>query len=128
MRAVIQRVSRAEVTVGGVPVGACGPGLLVLLGVASGDGPDEADALARKVSRLRVFENADGKFDRSIVDAGGEALVVSQFTLISDTTKGNRPSFSGAPTPSSPARPTIASARLSRSRECPSRRGCSARG
>ena len=99
MRAVIQRVTRAEVTVSGMPVGACGPGLVVLLGVATGDGPDEADTLARKVSRLRVFENVDGKFDRSILDTGGEALVVSQFTLISDATKGNRPSFSGAANP-----------------------------
>ena len=96
MRAVIQRVSRAEVTVDGAVVGACGLGLLVLLGVATVDGPEEADRLAVKVSRLRIFENADGKFDWSLVDIGGEALVVSQFTLIADTTKGNRPGFSGA--------------------------------
>jgi D-tyrosyl-tRNA(Tyr) deacylase len=98
MRAVIQRVSHAEVTVAGAAVGACGAGLLVLLGVATGDGPDDADRLALKVSRLRVFENCDGKFDRSIVDSGGEALVVSQFTLISESghQKGARPDFSGA--------------------------------
>ena len=99
MRAVIQRVSRAEVTVDGSPVGACGPGLLVLLGVATGDGPDDADRMAHKVSRLRIFENGDGKLDRSIVELGGEALVVSQFTLISDVTRGNRPGFSGAARP-----------------------------
>ena len=99
MRAVIQRVSRADVTVDGAVVGACGPGLLVLLGVATCDGIEEADRLAVKVSRLRIFENDDGKFDRSIVDVGGEALVVSQFTLIADTTKGNRPGFPGAARP-----------------------------
>ena len=99
MRAVIQRVSRADVTVDGAVVGACGPGLLVLLGVATCDGIEEADRLALKISRLRIFENADGKFDRSLVDIGGEALVVSQFTLIADMTKGNRPGFSGAARP-----------------------------
>ncbi len=98
MRAVIQRVDRAKVSVAGVPVGACGAGLVVLLGVATGDGPDEADTLARRVARLRIFENARGKFDRSILDTGGEALVVSQFTLISGgpRQKGARPDFSGA--------------------------------
>jgi D-tyrosyl-tRNA(Tyr) deacylase len=97
VRAVIQRVSHAEVTVEGAAVAACGPGLLVFLGVATGDGPGDADRLALKVSRLRIFES-DGKFDRSIVDSGGEALVVSQFTLISDSgrQKGARPDFSGA--------------------------------
>ncbi len=98
MRAVIQRVNRAVVSVDGVPVGTCGPGLVVLLGVARGDGEEEADTLARKVSRLRIFDNADGKFDRSILDTGGQALVVSQFTLISGGAhqKGARPDFSGA--------------------------------
>jgi D-tyrosyl-tRNA(Tyr) deacylase len=100
MRAVIQRVSHAEVTVEGAAVGACGPGLLVLLGVAKGDGPDDADRLALRVARLRVFENenGDGMFDRSIIDSGGDVLVVSQFTLIADSgrQKGARPDFSGA--------------------------------
>lgn len=102
MRAVVQRVMSASVTVDGRIVGACGPGLLVLLGVADGDGPVEAERLAGKVARLRLFENADGRLDRSVLDAGGEVLVVSQFTLIADTSKGNRPSFSGA------ARPEVA--------------------
>lgn len=99
MRAVIQRVSRAVVLVGGEVVGSCGPGLVILLGVATGDGPDVADTLAVKVSRLRIFGNADDRFDLSIVDTGGEALVISQFTLISDLTKGNRPSFACAARP-----------------------------
>jgi D-tyrosyl-tRNA(Tyr) deacylase len=95
LRAVVQRVSRAQVT----PGGAIGPGLCVLLGVAEADGAVEADRLAGKVARLRIFENEEGKFDRSLLDVGGEALVVSQFTLIADTTKGNRPSFAGAARP-----------------------------
>ncbi|MGZ4439448.1 MAG: D-aminoacyl-tRNA deacylase [Gaiellaceae bacterium] len=95
MRAVLQRVSEARVT----PGGAIGAGLCVLLGVADGDTEHEAERLAGKVARLRVFENAEGKFDRSLLDTGGAALVVSQFTLIADTTKGNRPSLSGAAPP-----------------------------
>jgi D-tyrosyl-tRNA(Tyr) deacylase len=98
MRAVIQRVARASATPGGV----IGPGLCVLLGVAEGDDEEAAVRLAAKVAQLRVFENAEGKFDRSLLDTGGEALVVSQFTLLADTAKGNRPSFSGA------ARPEVA--------------------
>ena len=92
MRAVVQRVRAARVT----PGGAIGPGLCVLLGVADGDTEAEADRLAGKVARLRIFENEGGKFDRSLLDVGGAALVVSQFTLIADTSKGNRPSFAGA--------------------------------
>lgn len=99
MRAVVQRVARASVTVDGRVVGACDRGLLVLLGVAVGDPAETADRLARKVARLRIFENEEGKFDRSLLDTGGEALVVSQFTLIADTAKGNRPSFSQAAAP-----------------------------
>ena len=95
MRAVVQRVSRAAVT----PGGSIGAGLCILIGIAAGD--DEAGVLrlADKVARLRIFENEDGKFDRSLLDTGGAALVVSQFTLIADTAKGNRPSFSGAARP-----------------------------
>jgi D-tyrosyl-tRNA(Tyr) deacylase len=89
---VVQRVSRARVT----PGGEIGLGLCVLLGVAAEDEPAAAVRLAAKVARLRIFENDAGKFDRSLLDTGGEALVVSQFTLIADTAKGNRPSFSGA--------------------------------
>jgi D-tyrosyl-tRNA(Tyr) deacylase len=99
MRAVCQRVSEARVRVGGAVRGEIGAGLCVLLGVAREDGPGEADRLAAKVARLRVFEDEAGKFDRSLLDAGGGALVVSQFTLIADTRKGNRPSFAAAAGP-----------------------------
>ena len=99
MRAVVQRVSRARVVVDGRTVGAIGPGLCVLLGVAGSDAPGEAERLARKVARLRIFENEAGKFDRSLLDTVGEALVVSQFTLIADTAKGKRPSFSDTAPP-----------------------------
>jgi D-tyrosyl-tRNA(Tyr) deacylase len=95
VKAVVQRVSRASVT----PGGAIGPGLCVLLGVAATDTEAEADRLAGKVSRLRIFEDGDGRFDRSLLDTGGAALVVSQFTLIADTRKGNRPSFAEAARP-----------------------------
>ena len=99
MRAVCQRVLQARVTVGAEVAGEIGPGLCVLLGVAAADGEAEAERLAARVARLRVFAGADGRFDRSVVDEGGSALVVSQFTLIADTAKGNRPSFSGAAEP-----------------------------
>jgi D-aminoacyl-tRNA deacylase len=95
VRAVVQRVARASVS----PGGSIGAGLCLLLGVAEGDDEAAADRLAGKVARLRIFENADGRFDRSLLDTGGGALVVSQFTLIADTAKGNRPSFSGAAEP-----------------------------
>ena len=91
----MQRVSSARAT----PGGKIGSGLCVLLGVAVADEPAAAARLAGKVARLRIFENDDGKFDRSLLDVGGEALVVSQFTLIADTTKGNRPSFAAAARP-----------------------------
>jgi D-tyrosyl-tRNA(Tyr) deacylase len=91
----VQRVARARST----PGGEIGAGLLVLLGVADGDTPGHSDRLAGKVARLRIFEDESGKFDRSLLDAGGTALVVSQFTLIADTAKGNRPSFSRAAPP-----------------------------
>lgn len=99
MRAVLQRVSQASVRVDGRAESEIGAGLLVLLGVAEGDGEDDADRLAAKVARLRVFENDEGRFDRSLLDTGGAALVVSQFTLIADTRKGNRPSFAAAAGP-----------------------------
>ena len=95
MRAVVQRVARARVT----PGGEIGAGLCVLLGVAEGDDEAAADRLAGKVARLRIFEGDYGKFDRSLLDTGGAALVVSQFTLIADTRKGNRPSFAEAARP-----------------------------
>jgi D-aminoacyl-tRNA deacylase len=99
VRAVVQRVLRARVVVGGRTVGAIGPGLCVLLGVATGDSASDAERLAAKIARLRIFENEAGKFDLSLLDIGGEALVVSQFTLIADTAKGNRPSFGAAAAP-----------------------------
>jgi len=99
VRAVLQRVRDASVTVAGEAVSAIGYGVVVLVGVAEGDTPERAERLAGKVARLRVFENEDGRFDRSLLDVGGEALVVSQFTLLADTSKGNRPSFTGAATP-----------------------------
>jgi D-tyrosyl-tRNA(Tyr) deacylase len=95
LRAVVQRVARAVVR----PGGAIGAGLVVLVGVAERDTEAEADRLAGRVARLRIFEGDDGKFDRSLLDTGGNALVVSQFTLIADTAKGNRPSFSHAARP-----------------------------
>jgi D-aminoacyl-tRNA deacylase len=99
VRAVCQRVSRARVVVDGETVGSVGHGLCVLLGVARSDGEEQAARLAGKVARLRVFPDEEGRFDRSLLDVGGAALVVSQFTLIADTAKGNRPSFSEAAPP-----------------------------
>jgi D-tyrosyl-tRNA(Tyr) deacylase len=98
LRAVVQRVLRARVVVRGETVGASGPGLCVLLGVAAGNEVSDAQRLAEKVARLRIFENDAGKFDLSLLDVGGEALVVSQFTLIADTRRqrGTRPDFSRA--------------------------------
>jgi D-tyrosyl-tRNA(Tyr) deacylase len=96
VRAVVQRVARASVRVRDDVVGEIGAGLLVLVGVAGGDGEEEAAALAGKVARLRIFENEDGRFDRSLLDTGGAALVVSQFTLLADSSRqrGTRPDFS----------------------------------
>jgi D-aminoacyl-tRNA deacylase len=99
LRAVCQRVARARVHVAGDVRGEIGAGLCVLLGVARGDGVTEAERLAGKVARLRIFEDEARRFDRSLVDVGGAALVVSQFTLIADTAKGNRPSFADAAPP-----------------------------
>jgi D-aminoacyl-tRNA deacylase len=93
MRAVCQRVSEARVRVDRAVAGEIGPGFCILLGVARGDTAAEAERLASKIARLRVFPDAEGRFDRSLVDIGGAALVVSQFTLLADTARGNRPSF-----------------------------------
>ena len=99
MRALVQRVSRAAVEVDGEQVAGIGPGLLVLLGVRTGDTPQRADRLAGKLERLRVFDDADGKMNLSVRDIGGELLCVSQFTLYGDARKGNRPSFVDAAPP-----------------------------
>jgi D-tyrosyl-tRNA(Tyr) deacylase len=99
LRAVCQRVSEARARVEGRVVGEIGTGLCVLLGVARGDREDAAVRLAGKIGRLRVFADEAGKFDRSLLDVGGAALVVSQFTLLADTAKGNRPSFTDAAAP-----------------------------
>ena len=99
MRAVVQRVREASVSVAGEVSASIGPGVLVLLGVAATDTKAEAERLAGKIARLRIFENEAGRFDRSLLDTSGAALVVSQFTLIADTRKGNRPSFARAADP-----------------------------
>lgn len=99
MRAVIQRVSQAQVMVDGAVVGAVGTGFLVLLGVGQGDTDADADYLAEKIAHLRVFEDGEGKMNLSLTDVGGGALVVSQFTLYGDARKGRRPSFSTAAPP-----------------------------
>jgi D-tyrosyl-tRNA(Tyr) deacylase len=99
VRAVVQRVTRASVTVETEQVAAIGPGLLVLLGVRRGDTEEQADKLARKLLALRIFEDDDGRMNRSVTDIGGEVLCVSQFTLYGDARKGNRPSFVDAAPP-----------------------------
>ena len=99
MRALVQRVSEAAVSVEGEEVARIGPGLLVLLGVRRGDGPGEADRIARKLLALRVFEDEEGRMNRSVQESGGELLCVSQFTLYGDVRKGNRPSFVDAAPP-----------------------------
>ena len=104
MRAVVQRVAEASVRVDGAVVGAIGPGLLVLLAVAPGDGPAQVAWMTEKIASLRIFSDADGKMNLSVRDVGGGVLVVSQFTLYGDVAKGRRPSF-GASAPPDLARP-----------------------
>jgi D-tyrosyl-tRNA(Tyr) deacylase len=99
MRALVQRVSEASVTVDGERIAAIGPGLLVLLGITHDDDSDAADRLARKLLALRIFEDDEGRMNRSVTDARGELLCVSQFTLYGDARKGNRPSFATAAPP-----------------------------
>ena len=99
MIAVVQRVTRSRVTVDGSVVGAIGPGLNVLLGVAEGDGEADVDYLAAKIVNLRIFEDEAGKMNRSLCDTGGQMLVISQFTLLGDCRKGRRPSFAHAAEP-----------------------------
>lgn len=99
MQCVIQRVSEASVTVEGDVVGEIGPGLLVLVGIGAGDGDEELRWMAEKIVQLRIFDDADGRFDRSLLDTGGALLSVSQFTLLADVRKGTRPSFTKAAQP-----------------------------
>lgn len=99
MRAVIQRVTEASVTVDRKVIGKIGRGLLVLVGVEKGDGGEDIDYMVSKIAGLRIFEDEDGKMDRSVQDVGGSVLAVSQFTLLADVRKGRRPSFTGAEEP-----------------------------
>lgn len=102
MRVVLQRVAEAAVEIDGAVVGSIGPGLVVLAGFTDGDGPDTVSWMADKVANLRIFADAEGRMNRSVLDSGGEVLVVSQFTLYGDARKGRRPSFVKA------ARPEVA--------------------
>lgn len=99
MRALLQRVTQAQVAVDGQVIGQCGPGLLILVCAMEGDAADAPAKLADKISRLRIFKDDAGKMNRSVIDVGGSALVVSQFTLAADTSRGNRPGFSSAAKP-----------------------------
>jgi len=99
LRALIQRVQSAQVHVDGALVGECGAGVLVLVCAMQGDTDDMPAKLAAKISKLRIFKDGEGRMNRSVVDIGGEALVVSQFTLAADTSRGNRPGFSSAAAP-----------------------------
>ena len=99
VRAVVQRVSEASVEVAGERVSEVGPGLLVLVAAGAGDGPEQAAWMAAKVARLRVLPDDEGRMNRSVLDAGGEVLAVSQFTLYGDAMRGNRPGFTGAAPP-----------------------------
>jgi D-aminoacyl-tRNA deacylase len=117
VRALVQRVSEASVSVDGKQVARIGRGLVVLLGVRKGDGAEAADRLARKLRALRVFEDSEGKMNLSVEEVGGEVLCVSQFTLYGDTSKGNRPSFVDA------ARPEQAEPLYERVREALGARG-----
>lgn len=99
MRALLQRVTEARVRIAGETVGEIGPGLLILICAMQGDTPAHADMLASKIAKLRIFQDDAGKMNRSLLDIGGAALIVSQFTLAADTSRGNRPGFSTAAAP-----------------------------
>ncbi|TWU65188.1 MULTISPECIES: D-aminoacyl-tRNA deacylase [Crateriforma] len=99
MRLVIQRVTEATVSVDGKIVGRCGPGLMILVGVGQGDQAEHAEWLAKKCAELRIFDDSDGKMNQSILDIGGSALAISQFTLLGDCRKGRRPGFTDAADP-----------------------------
>jgi D-tyrosyl-tRNA(Tyr) deacylase len=104
MKAVIQRVTSAEVKVDGEKIGSCGHGLLILLGVATGDTEEDLDRMLQKIVKLRIFEDENGKMTRSVQDIDGEMLVVSQFTLLANYKHGNRPDYLGAATPAEATR------------------------
>jgi D-tyrosyl-tRNA(Tyr) deacylase len=123
MRILLQRVSRAAVRVGGETIAEIGPGLLLLVGIGAGDGPGEDGRLADKVVHLRVFEDDDGKMNRSLADVGGEILVVPQFTLYGDLRSGRRPSWDGAAPPEVAADRVEAFARALEARGAPVRGG-----
>ncbi|MDX5382984.1 MAG: D-tyrosyl-tRNA(Tyr) deacylase [Rhodobacterales bacterium] len=99
MRALIQRVTRASVSVDGQQIGQCGQGLMILVCAMQGDTEVEADQLAARISKLRIFKDDEGRMNRSVLDTAGSALVISQFTLAADTSRGNRPGFSAAAAP-----------------------------
>ena len=99
MRVVVQRVSRGRVSVDGRGVAEIGPGVVILVGIGMADGEEQARYLAEKIAHLRIFEDEQGKINRSLLEVGGEAIVVSQFTLYADTRKGRRPSFTDAAPP-----------------------------
>lgn len=99
MRSVVQRVRQGRVSVDGTVIAEIGPGLVILVGIGPGDGEEQARYLTEKIANLRVFEDEDGKINRSLLEVGGEAMVVSQFTLYADTRKGRRPSFTDAALP-----------------------------
>ena len=99
MRALVQRVTQASVTVAGEELGRIGPGMLILVCAMQGDGPEQSAKLAGKIAKLRIFQDEAGRMNRSLLDTGGAALVVSQFTLAADTSRGNRPGFSTAAPP-----------------------------
>jgi D-aminoacyl-tRNA deacylase len=127
MRALIQRVTQASVAVEGAVVGEIGPGLLILICAMQGDTEAEADRLAAKIARLRIFRDAEGRMNLSVRDTGGAALVVSQFTLAADTSRGNRPGFSSPRRrPPRASGSTAISPAGSRPRACPWPRGASA--
>jgi D-tyrosyl-tRNA(Tyr) deacylase len=99
MRALIQRVTRASVSVDGQQIGQCGQGLMILVCAMQGDTEVQADQLAARISKLRIFKDDEGRMNRSVLDTAGSALVISQFTLAADTSRGNRPGFSAAAAP-----------------------------
>jgi len=99
MRVVLQRVTSASVTIGGEVTGRIGPGLMILVGIESADAAEDGEWLAQKITRLRIFDDGDGKMNLSVADTGGEILLVSQFTLHASTAKGTRPSFNAAARP-----------------------------